>query len=776
MEMSSDNEGLMGNNGSGMPEGMGLPEGDMVDASDFWSRRNRAADGATEGADSEDDEADAVAADGGEASVRGEGGWIRRYADYLDHSAAEPLKFKRLLVANRGEIACRVFRTARDLGIETVAVFSDPDRDGAHVRDADVAVALGGTTSTESYLDAAKILDAAQRSGADAIHPGYGFLSENAEFAEAVVAAGLTWVGPTPDSIRSMALKVEAKRIAAAAGVPLVPGAELSAEVSDAELSQTAAAVGFPLLVKASAGGGGKGMRVVNEPAGLLEAVETARREALNSFGDPTVFFERYLTGARHVEIQVFGDTHGNVVHLFERECSIQRRHQKIVEESPSPGATTETLDRMYGAAVALAEQIGYVGAGTVEFLVFGEGTAQEFHFLEMNTRLQVEHPVTEAVTGLDLVAWQLQVASGNRLPMPQEAIARFGHAIEVRLYAEDPANNYLPSTGRLAAFGISPSRAPHCREDSGFAAGDEVSPYYDPMLSKIISHAPDRSSAAHKLAANLRARDIAGVLTNRESLVAILESSEFASGGTTTDFLDRHPHLFSVPVVAEPSRERALIAVALGRETIHQQSATWNTVAPAGWRNIPSVPQRADWSFNRSGETVDVAVVSWPEGGDAGVVSLRASDAAAGWSGPPNGIPYRVDVREMTQSGVGGPQRIAIRLLLDGIARDYVVSIDHDLAWVSDGADSQTFRLLPRFADLDLAAAGGGPSAPVPGTVVAVEVAVGDEVTEGQTLVILEAMKMEHRITARSDGTVTDVLVVPGDSVDAHQILVGIE
>jgi 3-methylcrotonyl-CoA carboxylase alpha subunit len=735
-----------------MNNGMTPPEGELIDASDFWDRRNKPASVAAEVADA------------------GAGG-----ADATHQQVPAP-PFKRLLVANRGEIACRVFRTARDLGIETVAVFSEPDSSAAHVREADIAVAIGGVTSSESYLDTAKIIDAARRVGADAIHPGYGFLSENPDFAEAVAGAGLTWVGPTPDSIRSMALKVEAKRIAAAAGVPLVPGAELAAEVSDAELSKTAAAVGFPLLVKASAGGGGKGMRLVNEPAGLLEAVETARREALNSFGDPTVFFERYLTGARHVEVQVFGDTHGNVVHLFERECSIQRRHQKIVEESPSPGATTETLARMYGAAVALAEQIGYVGAGTVEFLVFGEGAAQEFYFLEMNTRLQVEHPVTEAVTGLDLVAWQLQVASGNPLPVPQEAIERTGHAIEVRLYAEDPANNYLPSTGRLAAFGIDAPGAPHCREDTGFVAGDEVSPYYDPMLAKVISHAPSRAAAAQRLAGNLRCRDIAGVVTNRDSLVAILESDAFASGATTTDFLDLNVQLLSLPVITESERERALIAVTLGIDVSNQLHAPWNDVAPFGWRNIPAVPQRMDWSFNQSGESVEAAVVSWPSPDHSGRVTLRASDAAAGWSGEQDGVSYRFDVLDSVRTTDGAQRHVALRVSLDGIAREYRVSTRGDLAWVNDGTNSQTFCLLPRFADLDLAAAGGGPSAPVPGTVVSVEVAAGDEVSEGQTLVVLEAMKMEHRITAAAAGVVDEVLVRSGDSVDAHQVLVTLQ
>ncbi len=713
------------------------PEGEIVDASDFWSRRNQP------GASAES-------------------------------TSPSRTAITRLLVANRAEIACRVFRTARHLGIETVAVFSDPDRSAAHVRAADVAVAIGGNTSTESYLDTLKILAAAARSGADAIHPGYGFLSENPDFAEAVIAAGLTWVGPTPESIRSMALKVEAKRIAAAAGVPLVPGAELAAEATDHEVVTAATEVGFPLLVKASAGGGGKGMRAVSAPDGVLEAVEAARREALNSFGDPTVFFERYLTGARHVEVQIFGDTHGNVVHLFERECSIQRRHQKIVEESPSPGATTATLDRMYAAAVSLASEIGYVGAGTVEFLVFGEGAAQEFFFLEMNTRLQVEHPVTEAVTGINLVLWQLRVARGDALPLAQSDITRDGHAIEARLYAEDPANGYLPSTGKLIVFDVDPLHAPYCRDDSGFESGDEVSPFYDPMLAKIISHSSDRATATHVLAQNLRLREIAGVTTNRDSLVAILESPEFAAGATTTNFLDMYDRLLDQPLDDAATHNRLLLAATLGVDWLAGQDAPWATLVFNGWRNVAAVPQRRDWAVDGGPEPVSHAVVWSPSSADAGMIEIRELTPDTGFSGQVTGARYRVAgeraVSAAEESGVN------LRLELDGIGRDYAVTSADGFVWVSDGRSCVTFRALPRFTDPDAAASAGGSVAPVPGTVVSVEVAPGDEVIEGQTLVVLEAMKMEHRITAAADGTVTEVHVIPGASVDAHQVLVTLD
>lgn len=754
-----------------MNSGMTPPDGELVDASGFWASRNVPAAG--ESAAPEPDVAEPAASE--LEPVRPDppvsGGWVR-YRDYLPKERVpRPLGFKRLLVANRGEIACRVFRTARDLGLETVAVFSDPDRNSAHVRDADVAVALGGTTSTESYLDTSKILDAARRAGADAIHPGYGFLSENPDFAQAVMDAGITWVGPSPDSIRAMALKVEAKRLALAAGVPLVPGAELSTDLTHEELAGTAEAVGYPLLVKASAGGGGKGMRAVAGPEDLLEAVEGARREAMSSFGDPTVFLERYLTGARHVEVQVFGDAHGNFVHLFERECSIQRRHQKIVEESPSPGTNPATLERMYESAVALARQIGYVGAGTVEFLVFGEGDLQEFFFLEMNTRLQVEHPVTEAVTGLNLVQWQLRVANGDELPTIQSEISRNGHAIEVRLYAEDPANNYLPSTGRLEAFGVDSAAEGYCREDSGFASGDEVTSFYDPLLAKIISHASDREDAIRKLTENLRLREIAGVITNRDLLVAILDSPEFVAAATTTDFLELRAELLGAQTMTEAERDRLLIAATLASQWLAEQSAPWADITHGGWRNITAVPQRTDWLLEGGAEPVSIAAVWAPTGSSTGSIELRQSQPEAGFSGPVGGLEYRVHATLRA-----GRNSVDLRLELDGIVRNFIVTSGGDCVWVADGRNCVTFRCIPRFVDPDLVSAGGGPAAPVPGTVVSVEVAVGDDVAEGQTLVVIEAMKMEHRITAEADGVVGEVLVTAGDSVDAHQILVTFE
>ncbi|MFZ4510431.1 MAG: acetyl/propionyl/methylcrotonyl-CoA carboxylase subunit alpha [Candidatus Nanopelagicales bacterium] len=650
---------------------------------------------------------------------------------------------KRILVANRGEIARRVFRTARAMGIETVAVYSEPDADAPFVRDADIAIPLRGATSAETYLDVEQILDAVRRSGADAVHPGYGFLSENAGFAEQMMAAGVTWIGPTPESIRAMALKVEAKRLAASAGVPLVPGAELGDGV---DAAAAAAEVGYPLLVKASAGGGGKGMRIVEQPGDLTEALESARREAKASFGDATVFLERYLTESRHVEVQIFGDTHGTVVHLGERECSIQRRHQKIVEESPSPGLAIHLAEPMYAAAMSLARSIGYVGAGTVEFIVAGEGESQEFYFLEMNTRLQVEHPVTEMVTGLDLVEWQIRVARGESLPRSQEEVAPWGHAIEVRLYAEDPSRGYLPNTGTLECF----ETPEGLRVDSGVESGSVVSAYYDPMLAKVIAHAADRPTATAVLARGLRSSRIHGLVTNRESLVAILQSERFVSGDTTTAFLDYEPSTLA-PEVPAVVLDRHLTAIAA-------QGGDEVAGVPRGWRNVPSVP-----------ELIGVT----PLGAEDGpTIAYRETRDGLSINVVPAGVNAHLDDGRhvgMARVHVAGSR---VTVMLDGVRASHNVAAYAELLCVDDGLWSTQWRIRPRFPDLEAGASAAGPSTPVPGTVTVVEVSPGDRVTAGQTLVILEAMKMEHRITADTDAIVSEVLVEPGQSVDAHQVV----
>ncbi len=673
----------------------------------------------------------------------------------------------RLLVANRGEIARRVLRTAHDLGIETVAVFSEPDRDLPFVDEATYAVALGGTTSAESYLDVAKVLDAAHRTGADAVHPGYGFLSENPAFAEAVKAAGLVWVGPTASSMRAMALKVEAKRIAADAGVPLVPGAELGADATEDELLAAGDGVGYPLMVKASAGGGGKGMRVVRSTADLVEAVAGARREAASSFGDPTVFLERYLERSRHVEVQVFGDSHGSVVHLFERECSIQRRHQKVVEESPSPGAAPATLERMYAASVSLARAIGYVGAGTVEFLVAGDGSAQEFFFLEMNTRLQVEHPVTEMVTGLDLVEWQLRVAQGEPLPLSQADISRDGHAIEVRLYAEDPANGYLPSTGRLDAWDLDDSEGDWLRVDSGFDQGCVVSSHYDPMVAKVVARCGSRSETALSLAAYLRGLPVVGVVTNAASLAATLEHPAFLDGDTPTSFLDEHPEVL-VPAVPDDVAR------------LHLGVATAMALGRPGFRNVLGVPQTVRLRHRTSGaEAVAVGGSDWSRDGcdvwvliDAVDTDVHAAQALVARDDLVRVGPVRLDPLDHE----GGDGFAAFRAEVDGVRRTVFVrhATDDGVERVSVDADGwlTTVEVLPLESSTHHHASDAGPSTPVHGTVTHVAVAVGDAVEAGAALVVLEAMKMEHTIRADEAGVVEAVHVTVGQSVDAHTVV----
>jgi propionyl-CoA carboxylase alpha chain len=502
----------------------------------------------------------------------------------------------RLLVANRGEIARRVFRTCRTLGIRTVAVCSDPDADAPFVAEADVAVPLPGATPADTYLRADAIVAAALRSGADAVHPGYGFLSENADFARAVLAAGLTWVGPDPDAIEAMGAKIAAKKRMHAAGVPVLP--ELDPDtVRDTDL---------PLLVKASAGGGGRGMRVVRSVDDLADAVALARQEAESAFGDGTVFCEPLLEGARHIEVQILADRHGTVWALGERECSIQRRHQKIVEETPSPAVSDELRVQLCAAGVAAAQAIDYVGAGTVEFLLGADG---RFHFLEVNTRLQVEHPVTECVFGLDLVAWQLAVAEGARLPA--EPPAPRGHAIEVRLYAEDPALDWRPQSGTVARFAVPDVAAEFAvpsgyglRLDSGIADGVEVSTYYDPMLAKVIAYGPDRESAARRLASALAGTRLHGLVTNRDLLVNVLRHNEFLDGATDTGFLERigvaalaaHP-ADVVPVSA--------LAAALASAAARRVAAPVQRGVPSGWRNLPSQPQRV--SYLAGEEQVDI-------------------------------------------------------------------------------------------------------------------------------------------------------------------------
>ena len=654
------------------------------------------------------------------------------------------MSIKRLLVANRGEIARRVFRTAKEMGIFTVAVYSDGDRDAPFVTDADLAIALGGTTAAESYLDTEKILEAAKSTGADAVHPGYGFLSENAGFAQAVSDAGLTWIGPPPAAIAAMGDKLAAKETMVDAEVPTLP----SIEVTDStDIGAVGQEIGFPLLVKASAGGGGKGMRVVDNEADLEDAISGAKREALGAFGNDTVFLERYLPTPRHVEIQVLGDQHGTVLHCFERECSIQRRHQKIIEEAPSPVLSEDLRDQMGQAAVAAVQAIGYESAGTVEFLLDGSGDEAEFFFLEVNTRLQVEHPVTEAITGLDLVREQIRIANGEPLGYNQSDLTISGHSIEVRLYAEDPSNDFLPATGCVDIW--QPATGPTVRYDSGIQTGSEVSVEFDPMLAKVISHAPTRSEAALKLALALERTRLHGVVTNRDFLVATLRHEEFLAGNTTTDFISR-VEISGQRVPSDCELEDASIAVALVSQQLNRNSATSLAFMPSGFRNS-SMPSQQMLLLNDDRE---VQVNYRPRRDGSFEVSIGDSEETK-------------TARLISLDG----DRFEIQLD-DVRAAGHAVKFGN--RWYVDiPAGSLNFVEKSRFPEPDSADVEGGLTAPMPGKILAINISEGDSVETGQLLVLMEAMKMEHQIVAAFDGSVSEVRVAVGDQVDNGELLV---
>jgi len=649
-------------------------------------------------------------------------------------------RITRLLIANRGEIARRIMRTAREMGIATVAVYADSDASAPFAREADEAVALRGATSVETYLDIAKVLEAARRTGADAVHPGYGFLSENAGFARAVIGAGLVWVGPRPEAMAAMGDKLAAKKLMTEARVPTLPAVEVTGGTGEEDRAR-AREMGYPLLVKASGGGGGKGMRVVGSEADLAEAVAGARREAAGAFGNDTVFLERYLQTARHVEVQVFGDRHGSVVHCFERECSIQRRHQKIIEEAPSPAVDAGLRLKLGQAAVAAGKAIGYDNAGTVEFLLDNQ---QKFYFLEMNTRLQVEHPVTEEITGLDLVREQIRVAEGDPLSFRQEDLRINGHAIEARIYAEDPANDFLPATGRLAAW--DPDPALPARFESGPETGSEVSVHFDPMLAKVIVHARTRVEAALRLANVLERLRLHGVTTNRDFLVNVLRHEAFLSGDTSTDFIERHRPARERQVRAEEVRAAALAVALAAQQKRRAEARVLNTIA-SGWRNNPSALQRVH--FVHRGEDVITEY-------------LRNADGS---------FIYDIDGQRgearIIRSGDG-----RIELEIDGAQRTLSVVSDGLRHWVQSAAGEVRLVEIPRFPEPELEHVAGGYSAPMPGKIVAVNVEPGQRVSAGQVLVIVEAMKMEHLITCAEDGIVKEVRVTVGAQVEAGQVL----
>jgi acetyl/propionyl-CoA carboxylase alpha subunit len=653
---------------------------------------------------------------------------------------------QKLLIANRGEIARRIIRTCRAMGIATVAVCSDADRAAAFVLEADEVVPLGGLRPAESYLRGEAIVASAQRTGADAIHPGYGFLAENAEFAALCEKAGVTFIGPPSNVIAAMGSKIEAKRRMQAAEVPLLPSVEVGDQPAETVLKEVEK-LGWPVLIKASAGGGGRGMRVATSAKEFAAQLETARQESQAAFGDGTLFVEPYITGARHIEVQVFGDSHGNVVHLFERECSIQRRHQKIVEESPSVVLNDELRSAMTSAAVRGAKAIDYVNAGTFEFLLTPQG---KFYFLEVNTRLQVEHPVTELISGLDLVRLQILVAAGEPLPPEVFDTEPWGHAIEVRLCAEDPRHDYRPVAGKLSRFEIPDGDG--IRVDSALDGAGDVSPYYDSMLAKVIAYAPTRAEAAAKLARALRGSRLHGIVTNRELLVRVLESAEFQQGATDTDFLVRHDPAVLGAALVDPAGERLhAAAAALAAQAARRATTSVLQPAPSGWRNNPSQPQQVSYIGEQGELTVEYQF-------------LRS------------GLTLRVNGEMLEGPRLRGATSDCVRLVVGGVERAYSVSKAGDGVCIDSSLGSSLLVEIPRFPLPEDASAAGSLVAPLPGTVHEVRVAVGDAVAQGQVLLVIESMKLLHEIAAPQAGTVASLGVERGRQVDAGTVLAVLE
>ena len=653
--------------------------------------------------------------------------------------------FTKILIANRGEIACRVAATARRMGIRTVAVHSDADASAKHVAACDEAVHIGGSAPRDSYLQWQRILQAAQATGAQAVHPGYGFLSENDAFAQACAGAGLVFIGPSPAAIRAMGLKAESKQLMATAGVPLVPGYH-GADQDPALLQREADSIGYPVLIKASAGGGGKGMRAVERLEDFAAALASCQREARNSFGDDAVLIERYVQRPRHIEIQVFGDTQGNYVYLHERDCSVQRRHQKVLEEAPAPGMTPTLRQQMGDAAVAAARAVNYVGAGTVEFIVEQSVSgAMTFHFMEMNTRLQVEHPVTEAITGLDLVEWQLRVASGEPLPLLQHQLRLSGHAIEARICAENPDNNFLPATGRLEVYALPAcstfERADHgVRVDSGVRQGDAISPYYDSMVAKLIVHGDTREEALARLDVALAQTHIVGLQTNVQFLRHVVQSRSFAQADLDTALIPREAAaLFGQTRVSVPLACAAEVARTLLAERAAQGAGPFGQTD--GWRSLGEWVRR--FSFRHGPEEV--------------LASLR----------------YRRDGSlQLSVADIVGELRFAaagtgIALNWGDLSEVVHVYRRGDVAHVHTAQGATQLTTIDLLAHAgDAQAEGGRLTAPMPGKVVSFAVKAGDLVKRGQALAVLDAMKMEHTIAAPADGVVGELLYSPGDQV----------
>ncbi len=632
------------------------------------------------------------------------------------------MTIRTLLIANRGEIACRIIRTARRMGIRTVAVHSDADARTLHVEMADAAVRIGPAPVGESYLRGEPIIAAARESGADAIHPGYGFLSENPGFAEAVVAAGLTWVGPPASAIRAMGLKDAAKRLMEKAGVPVVPGYHGEAQEL-VLLAGKAREIGYPVLIKARAGGGGKGMRRVDDPDDFAEALAGARREAKAAFGDDRVLVEKYVASPRHIEVQVFGDSHGSAVHLYERDCSAQRRHQKVIEEAPAPGMTDEVRAAMTSAAVKAAKAIGYEGAGTIEFIADGSGPLRPdgFWFMEMNTRLQVEHPVTEMVTGVDLVEWQLRVAAGEPIPLQQDQIRLSGHAFEARLYAEDAAKGFLPATGTLHHLTF--PAAPWLRIETGVREGDAITPWYDPMIAKIVAHGPDRATALGRLADAIEATEVAGCTVNAGFLAALSRNDDFAAGKVDTGLIARKQE--ALTAVPEPTAAQ-IASAALAASGLHAPHGDDPWDAFAGYSHFGGLGRRV--SLKRGEATIQATVA--PDTGGRARVRIGEEDRTLDLDGGAAAIPG------------------AIAVFTRGHALTFAVPD-------------------PLARDEDAGASANRLTAPMPGLVKLVRVAAGEAVRKGQPLLVLEAMKMEHTIAAPHDGIVAEIASEGSQVVD---------
>jgi len=672
--------------------------------------------------------------------------------------------FNKILIANRGEIACRVAATCKRLGIASVAVYSDADADAKHVSACDEAVHIGGATAAESYLRVARIIEAARATGAQAVHPGYGFLSENEDFAHACEAAGIVFIGPPVEAIAAMGSKAAAKALMHAAAVPLVPGYH-GDDQNPELLHREADAIGYPVLLKASAGGGGKGMRVVERSEDFLAALASCKREAASSFGNDRVLIEKYLTRPRHVEVQVFADRHGGAVYLFDRDCSVQRRHQKVLEEAPAPGLSAQIKREMGEAAVAAARAVNYVGAGTVEFIMTATG---DFYFMEMNTRLQVEHPVTEMITGQDLVEWQLRVAAGQPLPLTQDQLKIDGHAIEARIYAEHPARGFLPSTGTLKHLrmpegveftihaGAGESRKAPVRIDSGVREGDTITPFYDPMIAKLIVHGATREEALARMSRALHACEVVGPHTNVEFLQRIVESAPFATGDLDTGLIERRHEALFAPV-KKPFKEALALACAalLTREggTAHGASP-WDALSH--WRLNSGFTQTLGWlAIESSGETGSPFTVAFARDGATQTLEHDGVREAFSWSSGAGLHEYRATIGDARATG---------RVFIDGDTF-HVFCLGHALAF-------EWQNLLAHAADAEHGE--GRLTAPMPGKVIAVLVEPGAVVEKGTPLIVMEAMKMEHTIGAPAAGTVSEVLYAVGDQVaDGAQLLV---